>query len=662
MPAPMQPFAHRKLVAATLLALTLAWGVAPAYATPFTIVGPVTTAQTLGTASGETGSIATGGTLTLGKSTVAVTISGNNAVLDNQGTIAQIGTGRAIRDNTGVTNLTVNNGSSTNKNAVIRTADADVIQMNVPAASVVLNNYGTMESKNASAGGAQAVDFSAMTAANVVNNYAGGLLVASEADAVRPGANGVVNNAGTIRSTTATGSSSDGIDGQSNSGIRVVNAATGVVDGARHGITAGQDEAGSAFTLDVSNAAGGIIRGNNGSGLNIDGVNAGQVVTVVNHGTISGNGVTGDGDGIDVDALVNITNTGTIRSVNAFSNPADGMAYSEGISAGGGTIVNAGTIEGLVAAGNTNAVGRGITLAGNDMTGGLREGLYGNAKVVNQAGGTIRGQGDSAIVGSGEASGFTIAIDNNAGAVILGGGASSAAIVTKADNTVIHNAGLIDGSSSGKALQLGAGINALFIDGGKARVIGDIDGGSGGKNTMTVAAGAGNTFSYAGAIAHFASIELKDGTFALEGKAAIDPATALILSGGTLDVGGLADQELNFASLVLTGDSAIDFGGSTLVFNGLDDIAGGAHLALTGLGDALDTVLRFQGDLTGNAGFQALMASLSAGGRGLSFSFDGSYTNIDVAAAQVPEPGSIALVLGGIGMMGVLARRRKRSA
>lgn len=662
MPAPSLPFAHRKLAGATLLALALAWGAAPVHATPFTITGPVTTAQTLGSASGEKGSIALGASLTLGGSTVAVAITGNNATLDNQGTIAQTGTGRAVRDNKGVTNLTINNGSSTNGAATMRTADADVIQMNVPASSVVLNNYGAMISTNASAGGAQAVDFSVVTGANVVNNYAGGLLAASEADAVRPGANGVVNNAGTIRSATARAGSSDGIDGQSNSGIRVANAATGLVDGGRHGITAEQATAGTSFTLDVSNAAGGIIRGNDGGGINVDGFNAKQVVTVVNHGTISGNGITGDGDGIDVDGTVDIVNTGTIRSLNAVSAPSSGLAYSEGISAGGGRIVNAGLIEGQVAAGNANAVGRGITLAGNDLSGGLREGLYANATVVNQAGGTIRGASDSAIVGSGEASGFTITIDNRAGAAIVGGGRTTAAILTKADATVIRNAGLIDGSSSGQAIRMGSGLNALFIDGGNARIIGDIDGGSGGKNSMTVDAGKGNAFAYGGAISHFASIVLASGTFALQGDGAIDPAATLVLAGGTLDVGGLFDRKQTFASLVLGADSTIDFGGTSLVFDALGDIAAGARLTLTGIGDAAGSVLRFQGDLSNDANFQALLRVLSVGSLAVNYRFDGVYTNIDLAAAEVPEPGSAALVLGGMGLMGALARRRRRNA
>lgn len=667
-----RPIALHPLRAAIVVAF-LAAASAPAFATPFTIAGASTKAQTLG--AGELGTVNAASTLTVSGSTVAVTVNGSNATLNNAGTIAQTGTGRAIRDNTGVSNLVVNNTGT------IRTADADVIQMNVPASSVTLNNYGSMTSANASAGGAQAVDFSVMTGANVVNNYAGASLVASEADAVRPGANGVVNNSGTIRSTTATGSSSDGIDGQANSGIRITNTGTGLVDGARHGITAGQASATTDFTMMVTNANGGIIRGNNGSGINIDGVNARQTLTVTNAGTIVGNGVTGDGDGIDADGLVDITNVagGIIRSTNAFSAPASGLAYSEGITAGGGRVVNAGTIEGLVAAGNTNAVGRGITLAGNDITSGAlsgtREGLYGNATITNQAGGLIRGQSDSAIVAEGAASGFTVAINNNAGATILGGGATNAAIHTGADRTVITNAGTIDGGSSGKAIRMGTADNVLIISGGSARVIGSIDGGASGKNAMTVDAGKGNAFNYAGAISNFASVEFKSGTTTLTGQSTYGGATivsggtlalvgadrigagsALVLAGGTLDISRAGTQ--TFANLSLTDSSAIDFGTSALTFNGLGNIVAGTDLALVDVAGASSYVLRFLGDFMNDANFEELMRHTTVDNLTVTFSFDGMYTNV-LGTSDVPEPASIALVIGGVGLLGAMRRRRR---
>jgi hypothetical protein len=424
-------------------------------AASFNLTSNSTTPQTLGPGSGQTGTINAGVSLTVNGSSVAVTISGNNATLDNQGSLLQSGTGRAVRDNTGVTGLVVTNGSTTNSNALMKTADADVIQMNKAAASITLNNYGTMNSLNASAGGSQAVDFNAITSgANIINNYSTGLMLASQADGVRPGVNGEVYNWGTIRATSSTGSSSDGIDMQTNSGLKFINYSTGVLEGARHGVTGGAVDNTVTWTASITNQAGGTIKGNNGSGINLDGFNNLQTVTVINGGSIIGNGVTGDGDGIDVDGIANITNTGTIQSLNAFSSTTPAM--SERITIGGGTVINSGVIEGLVASGNTNAFGRGITFAGNDITSGpltgTREAIYGNAGVINQSGGLIKGQSDSAIAVEGPASGYTVSIINNAGATLLGGSATTAAVLTGADNDTITDAGLIDGSSSGVAI------------------------------------------------------------------------------------------------------------------------------------------------------------------------------------------------------------------
>ena len=72
---------------------------------------------------------------------------------------------------------------------------------------------------------------------NAVKNYVGGLIKAVEADAVRTGVNGLINNLGKIWSVTSTGSSSDGVDAQNNSGAQIINGATGLIDGGRHGIT-----------------------------------------------------------------------------------------------------------------------------------------------------------------------------------------------------------------------------------------------------------------------------------------------------------------------------------------------------------------------------------------------------------------------------------------
>ena len=682
----LRPMPALRPVVAILTSAVLTMGpAATAQAASFTINAPSTTPQTLGSGAGQTGQVTATGALTVGGSNVAVTVSGNDATLTNLGVISQTGTGRVVRDNTGVTGLVITNGGATNSTASMLAADADVVQMNKSPASVVLNNYGTMTSFNASAGGAQVVDFNAiLSGANTVNNFAGAVMRAVEADVVRPGVNGVVFNAGTMISTTTTGSSSDGIDLQTNTGAAITNAGTGLIEGARHGITGGAADGTVSFAAGVTNELGGVIRGDNGSGINLDGFNALQVVTIVNRGSIFGNGITGDGDGVDVDGLVNITNSGLIRSVNAFSTLASGLAFSEGITVGGGSITNSGTIEGLVAAGNANAVGRGITLAGNDITSGplagTREGLYGNAVIVNLGGGVIRGQSDSGIAVDGARSGFTVTIDNRAGGLVRGGGTTNAAIRTGLDNDTINNAGTIDGSSSGRAIDMGGGNNTLVITGGSASVLGSINGGVGGVNTMTIDPGTSNAFSYAGSISNFASVDVRSGTvtfsgsssytgttmlsggtLVLDGANRLAAASALSLNGGTLklaNAGGANGQ--TFASLTLLDSSFIGLGFSSLTFDRLGAVVAGKTLTITDYlsSSSPDYALRFLGDYSGNADFLALIAGTRIDGGAASFRFDGTYTDVTgIAVAPVPEPETWALLMGGLALVLAVHRR-----
>ena len=674
------PNASRETAAGRALlftAVSAALSAGPAFAANFDISTPSTAAQTLGTGSGQTGTVETSGSLTVSGSTVAVTVSGNNATLTNLGTISQTGTGRAVRDNTGVTGLTVTNGSTTNSTALMQASDADVFQMNKPA-SVTLNNYGTMTSLNASKGGAQAVDFTAITSGtNIINNFATGVIQARDADSVRPGTNGVVNNYGTIISIVTTDTGSDGVDVQNGTGVTINNFSGGSITGARHGITGGPDDGTTNFTTTINNNLGATITGSNGSGINLDGFNAKQTATIVNGGTITGNGLTGDGDGIDVDGVINLTNTGTIRSLNSFSSGS--AAQSEGVTVGGGTIINSGTIEGDVAAGNTNAVGRGITIAGVD-TSGTAEPIYANTSITNQSGGLIKGQSDSAIAVGGGASGFTVTINNNAGATLMGGGTTFAAVRTGADNDTINNAGTINGASSGKAVDMGAGNNTLHVTGGSASILGDINGGVGGTNVMTLSPGAGNHFGYAGSISNFNTVEAQSGTTTLSGASTytgktvvtggrlvldganrLSSGSALQLNGGALEIanaGGANGQ--TFASFSLTDNSTLDLDQSSITFNTLSDIAAGKSLTVLDWSSETSPTyaLRFLGDDTTNAAFLALIDGTTINGFEAIFHFDGTYT--DVSAVPLPE--TWTMLISGLGLMGFLGYRRRLGA
>lgn len=475
---------------------------------PNPITGTVGTAQTL--ASG-TGTVAAGATLDVANTSQSINLSGT-ATLVNRGTILNSSTGRALRNNNGSTfTITVTNDVG----ALIQAADADAFQMNQAANSVVLDNFGSIVSLNPSGGGNQAIDWNAITTGgNTLRNHAGGLIRATAADAVRPGANGIIVNAGTIEARPVvegtapnrTASGSDGIDTQTRSGVTVTNA--GSISG-RHGITGGSGSA--AITITVTNEAGGSITGVNGSGINID--NAASVATIVNRGAIVGRFDwarfdVGDGDGIDVDGIAHIDNAGVIRGIGAGGNGSDGQPNNaEGISIGGGRIVNrvgAEITSENPAASGTAARGNGILV--DNSSGGN---AFAATELIND--GLVRGVTGYAFKAIGN---FADRIVNGVTGLLRGGG-SDAAVQTGGGDDVVVNAGRIQGDG-GKAIDLGAGDDTLHVVGPQAAIVGDVHGGTG-RNTLVFDIGAGHRFAYDGVLSAFDVVRIASGTTVLSG-------------------------------------------------------------------------------------------------------------------------------------------------
>lgn len=483
----------------------------------------ISSGQTL--ASGDTGALSSTATLSTSGSTVAITVTGSTS-LTNNGLIEQTGSARALYDNTAGAILTLTN------NGTITSVGDDVIKVGKGTAGIILNNQGTIWQKGTTAGIGQALDLTSISASgsSIINGSTtntSALIRADGDDALRPGDNMSITNYGTIISTgtvntkctgtcTSEAKAQDGIDVQDSTGVSVYNY--GLISGPRHGITADTG-------VSVTNYEGGVIIGNNGSGVGSDGTG-----TVINYGTITGayagagnaynhsasNGGTstadnGDGDGVDIDGIATITNYGTIQGLGAGGVDSSGYANgAEGIAAGGGTITNYvgamiyGQSVGILiddgANGTVMSSGRGTSTA-----------VGGAATITNS--GTIQGATKAAIGLVGD---YDDVIVNNATGVIIGGSSAvlvdvlssttaGAAIQMGAGDDTLTNYGTITGQN-GLAIDLGSGDDTLSLFGGT--ISGTIVGGLGDD---TVVLGSAQTLSARTSLSGFENLTTQSG-------------------------------------------------------------------------------------------------------------------------------------------------------
>ncbi|RKE74060.1 autotransporter outer membrane beta-barrel domain-containing protein [Pseudorhodoplanes sinuspersici] len=355
---------------------------------------------------------------------------GNDAIRTGLGTVeinnsglidATASASRAINLNTGNLDNVVSFQVFNKAGGVIQSLD-DAIRITgssglaTTAGTFLLDNAGTIQTLGVGSG--QALDWRDLNSASAtvhIINRATGLITAADNDAVRPGQNAVIENAGRIIAYGQTLSSSaggvrfsgDAIDFGVNSGT-IYNYAGGLISGAKSGTSS---DVGGDIT--VYNYAGATIIGRNGAG-----VGSGSNATVVNYGTITGAidniSTRSDGDGIDIDFEGHITNYGLIQGTGARGGDAGNRRNnSEGIAFGGGTVLNYGTISGA---------GAGIVANNDSNPDNSRSGVAATT-LTNYASGLIVGQ-----------SSYAIRFENKTGTAI--------------DNDTIVNYGTIIGNGS----------------------------------------------------------------------------------------------------------------------------------------------------------------------------------------------------------------------
>ena len=389
---------------------------------------------------------------------------GDNANVTNYGTIKQdqspaaAANSIALRlDTTGtVTNeeggLILNTGNATTYSAGNQGSNVYALSVAGDGGIVHVTNYGTIRASGDVGSAETGHDEGEVGAvrlrgnANVLENY--GLIETTGHILASPD-----TNANSADDTQEIGDMYGvRIDGASD---ELYNYEGATIIGGKHGVTL--DSASS--NAYISNE--GSITGLNGSGVGSD-ATAGTV-TVDNSGIITGQWNSaalsggyaayffGDGDGVDIDHIAAITNTGTIQGLGSHGiKPGEtNPSTSEGIAMGGGTVDN----------GDTSHTGALISGADNGILVDDSEGGDAFAATTITNYGTIRGLNGYGIRLVNDAGSFNNRVDNygtisgsNGVAVELGGG----------DDTFNNFGGTITGTVNAEA-----GDDTLNIDRGE---------------------------------------------------------------------------------------------------------------------------------------------------------------------------------------------------
>jgi len=320
-------------------------------------------------------------------------------------------------------------------------ADGDAIRARntFDNGSITLDNAGLVQSQTG-----EALDFSGMTSTSTllkITNEATGTIKALNGDAIRPGADSLIYNYGTISGQSTGASTSNGINflnNSANTALNLFNYQGGTITGALHGVTGTQ-------RIGIDNA--GTITGQAGTGIDME-TASGSTTNIINEAT-------GLINGINVNGQLSLDNYGTINAYVSNGTSSSTDARQPAVRMDGGTLFNEST-------GHIYSDHVAIAVARAD-------GKDADSATLIDNKGDIK-----------SASGQAVSVTSNQNTILTNEGTIEGSIVfqsvpgdTSFANNTITNSGTITGSVS-----TGNG-NDTFNERSGAVVTGTIDGGAG---------------------------------------------------------------------------------------------------------------------------------------------------------------------------------------